>query len=287
MIDREEMTDVAFEMLKLLFFVVAYFLMASELGTSGDGIEKKITETAAFYNTLFIFSATTWIDYLSSMKDSIRDGYSYSGKYTYDVSICILGASIGFFNTFISLICVFLKQDSAFDYCGALVYWVSLVFIVMKAFVITDMVLHIKKAWSKKFSYLVYIPFIVMIIATIEFATGLLEYLNNERISLIFLVLVKKGMIPEVVIMSLMMGVLLCYWISLHNQNKIEKKNKETIKYIEEPTFLDIQNETDGKMPYDDLAFDWIVGKEYGIEDCSATAPEDSTCSYLKKLWSI
>ena len=82
MIDREEMTDVAFEMLKLLFFVVAYFLMASEVGTDGVGVEKRITETAAFYNTLFIFSATTWIDYLSSMKDSIREGYSYNGKYT-------------------------------------------------------------------------------------------------------------------------------------------------------------------------------------------------------------
>lgn len=263
MIDREEMTDVAFEMLKLLFFVVAYFLMASEVGTDGVGVEKRITETAAFYNTLFIFSATTWIDYLSSMKDSIREGYSYNGKYTYDANICILGSGIGFINTFISLICVFSKKDSVFDYCGALVYWVSLIFIIIKAFVIMEIILHIKKTWAKKVSPVACVPFFIMPVVFFVFIKGFLEYKKSEEISWIFLLFVNKGMIPVAVIMSLITGILLCYVFSQYYQRDFEKKNKDVIVYTEEPSFLDIQNETDGKMPYDDLSFDWIVGKEF------------------------
>lgn len=164
MIDREDLTNVAFEMLKLLFFIVTYFLIIDTFNTVTLGeafnmqklellswkelmedIANTISDSglSSFYNTLFIFSASTWIDYLSAMKDSIRSDNKYDGKYSVHPLVNLVGAVLGFFTTTISLLCVFFKYSPMFIFWGALIYWVSILFLSLKALVVTDMLLHI------------------------------------------------------------------------------------------------------------------------------------------------
>lgn len=169
MIDREELTNVAFEMLKLLFFIVTYFLIIDAFNTVQSNtvliydLEKlkeipakelfeelisaleniKDVGLSSFYNTLFIFSASTWIDYLSAMKDAIRSDNKYDGKYFVHPYVNLIGTVFGFFTTTISLLCVFFKYSPKFIIWGAFVYGVLLFFLSLKAFVVTDMLLHI------------------------------------------------------------------------------------------------------------------------------------------------
>lgn len=134
MINKEPSTGVEFEILKLVFFIVTYFLIT-------DGLTPLNTEMnySSFYNTLFIFSASTWVDYLSAMRSNKRR--YYDGRYVADPHISLFGSIIGIFTVSISMYCVCEKGVDFFS-VAVVIYYLSLIFIFLKAFVITDMILY-------------------------------------------------------------------------------------------------------------------------------------------------
>ena len=60
--DTENSNGIEFEILKIVFFIVTYLLI-----TDGTKINDE-SSFSTFYNTLFIFSASTWVDYLSTLR---------------------------------------------------------------------------------------------------------------------------------------------------------------------------------------------------------------------------
>lgn len=134
---KEEQTNgVEFEILKLVFFIVTYFLI-----TDGMNIPTKVdTSYSSFYNTLFIFSASTWVDYLSVLRLQKKKRY-YDGKYEVNPYISLMGSIVGIFTVSISMYCV-CEKGSAFYEIAVVIYYVSLIFIFLKAFVITDMIIN-------------------------------------------------------------------------------------------------------------------------------------------------
>lgn len=140
MANEEHTASVEFEILKLVFFVVTYFLITDGMNVQGILCEAIVPNYSSFYNTLFIFSASTWVDYLSAMKNSKHRRY-YDGKYEVNSYISLFGSVIGIFSVSISMYCVCEKGVEFFD-LAVIVYYLSLVFIFLKAFVITDMVLN-------------------------------------------------------------------------------------------------------------------------------------------------
>lgn len=140
MANEEQSTSVEFEILKLVFFVVTYFLITDGLNVQNTATETISSNYSSFYNTLFIFSASTWADYLSSMR-SLKYRRYYDGKYEVSSFVPLLGSVIGIFTVSISMYCVCEKGNEFFD-LAVVIYYLSLVFIFLKAFVITDMVLN-------------------------------------------------------------------------------------------------------------------------------------------------
>ena len=135
MINKEQSIGVEFEILKLVFFIVTYFLITDGLNVS----EMAELNYSSFYNTLFIFSASTWVDYLSAMR-SYKRRY-YDGKYIINPYITLIGSIVGIFTVSISMYCV---CEKGFDFLNVaiVIYYLSLIFIFLKAFVITDMILY-------------------------------------------------------------------------------------------------------------------------------------------------
>ena len=135
------------------------------------------------------------------------------------------------------------------------------------------MILQIKKDWSRSFA--VYEK-LINIILVVALAILLLKVFwgmeAGGAIPLLFLLLTNKELIPCVVISALILGGLtssLCIYLfgkkKEHMYSTIvtgKMKKKEYKTCFDEQSYLDIQNETDGKMPYDDLEFNWIIEKE-------------------------
>ncbi len=139
MINKEQSIGIEFEILKLVFFIVTYFLITDGLNVSGLNNSELEPSYSSFYNTLFIFSASTWVDYLSAMRIDKRR--YYDGKYETNPYVSILGSIIGIFTVSISMYCVCEKGADFFN-VAVVIYYVSLIFIFLKAFVITDMILY-------------------------------------------------------------------------------------------------------------------------------------------------
>lgn len=140
--DCSNSNGVEFEILKLVFFIVTYFLITDGLdipNTLADASDSNPTTYSSFYNTLFIFSASTWIDYLSVLRLQKKKRY-YDGKYEVSPYISILGSIIGIFTVSISMYCVCEKGTEFFN-VALVVYYISLIFIFMKSYVITDMII--------------------------------------------------------------------------------------------------------------------------------------------------
>jgi hypothetical protein len=139
MINKEQSIGIEFEILKLVFFIVTYFLITDGLNISGVNNSGLEPSYSSFYNTLFIFSASTWVDYLSAMRIDKRR--YYDGKYEVNSYVSIIGSIIGIFTVSISMYCVCEKGADFFN-VAVVIYYVSLIFIFLKAFVITDMILY-------------------------------------------------------------------------------------------------------------------------------------------------
>lgn len=133
-------TGIEFEILKLVFFIVTYFLITDGLDDSQVSSVMMIRNCSSFYNTLFIFSASTWVDYLSAMRIYKRKRY-YDGKYEANPYIPLFGSIVGIITVSISMYCVCKKGMEFFDVAVA-IYYISLIYIFLKAFVITDMILN-------------------------------------------------------------------------------------------------------------------------------------------------
>ncbi len=133
-------TGIEFEILKLVFFIVTYFLITDGLDVSQENSISTIQNCSSFYNTLFIFSASTWVDYLSAMRIYKRKRY-YDGKYEVNPYIPLFGSVIGIITVSISMYCVCEKGIEFFGVAVA-IYYISLIYIFLKAFVITDMILN-------------------------------------------------------------------------------------------------------------------------------------------------
>lgn len=139
--DREKKNTLEFEILKLVFFIVTYFLITDGIDLTAEEITRQ--SYSSFYNTLFIFSASTWIDYLSVLKFEKNRRY-FSGSF--DNSVCmtyvsLIGSIIGIFTVSISMYCV-CKKELEYLMVAVVIYYISLIFIFLKAFVITNMVLE-------------------------------------------------------------------------------------------------------------------------------------------------
>lgn len=133
---------VEFEILKLVFFIVTYFLITDGLNIPNMQTDTSVSnpnDYSSFYNTLFIFSASTWIDYLSILRLQKKKRY-YDGKYEVSPYISIFGSVIGIFTVSVSMYCVCEKGNDFFN-VALVVYYISLIFIFMKSYVITDMII--------------------------------------------------------------------------------------------------------------------------------------------------
>lgn len=139
MINKEQSASIEFEILKLVFFIVTYFLITDGLNVSEVVNNEISSKYSSFYNTLFIFSASTWVDYLSAMRSHKRR--YYDGKYDINPYIPLFGSIVGIFTVSISMYCV-CEKGPDFLNVAVVVYYLSLIFIFLKAFVITDMILY-------------------------------------------------------------------------------------------------------------------------------------------------
>lgn len=138
---KEEQTNgIEFEILKLVFFIVTYFLITDGMSVSAEVDGTIDTSFSSFYNTLFIFSASTWVDYLSVLRLQKKKRY-YDGKYEVNPYISLIGSIVGIFTVSISMYCV-CEKGPAFYGVAVVIYYISLVFIFLKAFVITDMIIN-------------------------------------------------------------------------------------------------------------------------------------------------
>ncbi len=144
-----------FEILKLVFFIVTYLLITDGINSTNiiaiitnittstlPHITTHITpngysDYSSFYNTLFIFSASTWIDYLSELKH-LKKRY-YDGRYEISPYISLIGSLLGIVTVSISLFCL-CKKGTDFLYVAMAIYYISLIFIFLKAFVIADII---------------------------------------------------------------------------------------------------------------------------------------------------
>lgn len=146
--------ELEFEILKLVFFVVTYLLITDGLSYEGfKFLQTNLCDVSlknsisAFYNTLFIFEVSTWIDYLSELAIVSKGKRFYDGSYRPDSLIPLLGSIIGIFTVFISIYCV-CKKDIGLINVAVLAYYISLLFIGFRAHKITMIVLTtIKKSY--------------------------------------------------------------------------------------------------------------------------------------------
>lgn len=140
MADGERSTGVEFEILKLVFFIVTYLLITDGLDVQSIAAGKTLSDYSSFYNTLFIFSASTWVDYLSLLRNMRCERYYY-GKYEISSFVPLIGSVVGIFTVSISIYCV-CEKASEFFQLAVVIYYLSLLFIFLKSFVITDMIIN-------------------------------------------------------------------------------------------------------------------------------------------------
>ena len=131
--DNGSIDGFEFEILKLTFFIVSYLLIMDSIN------DNNASNISSFYNTLFIFSVSTWIDYLSSLYIQNRKRY-YDGKGMGNSYIPLLGSIIGIFTVSVSLYCVCEKSDELLQ-LAIVVYYLSAIYILFKAILISEMVL--------------------------------------------------------------------------------------------------------------------------------------------------
>ena len=132
--------ELVFEILKIVFFIVTYLLITDGV-TNQDQLEKNYS---SFYNTLFIFSASTWIEYLSMIIFQKHKQEYYDGKHNSDTLIPIICSLVGIVTVSISLYCV-CKGTVDYIYIALFVYYFSMFFIFVKAYTITIITIRILK----------------------------------------------------------------------------------------------------------------------------------------------
>lgn len=138
--NNKEMKDgIEFEMLKLVFFIVTYLLIT-------DGLEGEIINYAAFYSTLFIFSASAWIDNLSELRFQNRKVFQryYDGSDIGNPYISLIGSIVGMFTVTASMYFACKGQEQYFS-MAMTVYYASSVFIGLKMWVIGESILKLTK----------------------------------------------------------------------------------------------------------------------------------------------
>ncbi len=126
-----------FEILKLVFFIVSYFLITEGIGTGSVPDEVGLS---SFYNTLFIFSASAWSDYLSLLNSSEFNKRYYDGRYETNPYIALVGSLVGIFTVSISLYCI-CKNGPELYGVALCIYYISLIYIGLKSVVITDLII--------------------------------------------------------------------------------------------------------------------------------------------------
>lgn len=134
--DAEGSNGIEFEILKIVFFIVTYLLITDGVNISDTS---DVSNFSSFYNTLFIFSASTWVDYLSTLRFQKKKRY-YDGKGIGNSYVPLLGSILGIFTVAISMYCVCVKSVELLP-VAINIYYVSLSYIFLKAFVISNMVI--------------------------------------------------------------------------------------------------------------------------------------------------
>lgn len=135
--DAENSSGIEFEILKIVFFIVTYLLITDGINVTDTSDMSKFSP---FYNTLFIFSASTWVDYLSTLRFQKKKRY-YDGKGVGDSYIPLIGSIIGIFTVSISMYCVCEKSTELLP-IALKVYYVSLSYIFLKAYLISRLVIR-------------------------------------------------------------------------------------------------------------------------------------------------
>ena len=132
----QDSNKIAFELLKLTFFAVTYLLIADNIGSTN---ECHPNNYLSFYNTLFIFSASTWVDYLSILGIHLKKRY-YEGNDIEEFYIPIIGSIIGTFTVIISMYCV-CKNDTNMLVYAKITYCISSIYLIIKSYSITSMII--------------------------------------------------------------------------------------------------------------------------------------------------
>lgn len=140
--DAENSSGIEFEILKIVFFIVTYLLITDGINVTDTSDMSKFSP---FYNTLFIFSASTWVDYLSTLRFQKKKRY-YDGKGVGDSYIPLIGSIIGIFTVSISMYCVCEKSTELLP-IALKVYYVSLSYIFLKAYLISRLVIRKLVNW--------------------------------------------------------------------------------------------------------------------------------------------
>ena len=135
--DAENSNGIEFEILKIVFFIVTYLLITDGVNVTDTSDMSKFS---SFYNTLFIFSASTWVDYLSTLRFQKKKRH-YDGKGVGDSYVPLIGSIIGIFTVSISMYCVCEKSAELLP-VALKVYYASLSYIFLKAFLISSMVIR-------------------------------------------------------------------------------------------------------------------------------------------------
>lgn len=137
--DNENSNGIEFEILKIVFFIVTYLLITDGTNINDMSDVNDISKFSSFYNTLFIFSASTWVDCLSALQIQNKKRY-YDGKGIGDSYIPLIGSIIGIFTVSISMYCVCEKNVELLP-VAIKVYYASLSYIFLKSYLVSRMIL--------------------------------------------------------------------------------------------------------------------------------------------------
>lgn len=137
--DNENSNGIEFEILKIVFFIVTYLLITDGTNINDMSDVNDISKFSSFYNTLFIFSASTWVDCLSALQIQNKKRY-YDGKGIGDSYISLIGSIIGIFTVSISMYCVCEKNVELLP-VAIKVYYASLSYIFLKSYLVSRMIL--------------------------------------------------------------------------------------------------------------------------------------------------
>ena len=143
--DNENSNGIEFEILKIVFFIVTYLLITDGTNINDMSDVNDISKFSSFYNTLFIFSASTWVDCLSALQIQNKKRY-YDGKGIGDSYISLIGSIIGIFTVSISMYCVCEKNVELLP-VAIKVYYASLSYIFLKSYLVSRMILKKFANW--------------------------------------------------------------------------------------------------------------------------------------------